>query len=807
MANWHKKTHTFMLHGALFAYYLCIITLMLIINYLLAIATFIVIYLAERLVLFWIKKKPMWPLISYDLLVDAISYTAAFLVLIGILHLVFKKVDTLGLIWFDIALYLVIKFIRPHHIFFKLKNKENIEFEKGHVISILFFTIMMVECFAFNYKAYSGNKDVTSYQNFVCDDISSDGTIESNKITLTNKQCIYIETHDKGYDSIYLSFDNSDMNLYVNIFEMRDDSPVYQFKEYALIDPKYDAYGYISLKDMGGVKSLKIEFDIDDSRYLNNSSKPIVVVTKICFDEYFPLIVNPIRLAGLFLLVLLVANFKKVIISSELKDDLSPYQKLEKVILLGGTLFFVIFIIQALANSSAYFIKYDELYLGGTSSNNIYYQQFAAYLKGQLHLDVDVDPRLATLTNPYDPSKRAGMTVLWDHAFYNGKYYSYYGHAPIYLVMFPIYLVSGYVPSNLFILQFGVLFSIYAFLLVGIQVIKLFVKKCSTTFLVLTLIAMVFGSLLFTNNTYEYGGMVYRIPYAYANGFLFLTIYLFIKGYNASNWRFIYFIFTGLSLVFIVLSRPLEIIYLFLFVPIIIKMIKESNVEKKQIIIDYVPAISVVFIGAIFVCIMNYVRFESIFEFGEHYQLTVTDCRNNSLDIDGILPTIYHFFIKKPKYNEENKLLLYRSEIEKMDIHPYITSSVGLLFVPITLFIFLIPFVLQKEDSLSFKIFIITSPLLVFFVAFINYCFAGVCPRYLNDFAPWAALTGGIVALKALEKDNGKHPVVPSLICVTLIISVLISFQYHFIEFDGLKIGDFYGLLSIVKSITNQYNI
>ena len=300
--------------------------------------------------------------------------------------------------------------------------------------------------------------------------------------------------------------------------------------------------------------------------------------------------------------------------------------------------------------------------------------------------------------------------------------------------------------------------------------------------------------------------MVYRIPYAYANGFLFLTIYLFIKGYRATAYRFLYFIFAGLSLVFIVLSRPLDLLYLFLFIPVIIQMIKDYR-GKKQSIIDYVPALGVVLVGAIIVCVMNAVRFGSIFEFGEHYQLTVTDCRNNKLDIEGVLPALYHFIIQPPKYNKIEHLLMYRNTAENFDTHPYNTYSVGLLFVPISLLILLTPFIFTKDDDYTFKIFAIGSPLLIFLMAFINYCFAGVCPRYLLDIAPWAALTGGLIGLKALEKDNGKHPVVPVLLSLVLIANIVLTSQYHFMEFDGLRPGDFNGLYSIFKSIFNRYNI
>ena len=781
---------------------------MIFLNYLLALSLFVVIYLAQRLVLFWAKKKPIWPLVSYDLLTDGIAYTALVIVLLGILHIIFKKIQPINLLWLDTFLYVLVATIKPHKIYSVFKNKEKPNLlQKKYIVGGFLGLILLLECFLFNAGAYSSNKETRVYQNFITEGITSTGEVKDNKIVLETKDFFYINTDKKNYDNIYLSFDNDDMNLYINIFAKREGMVDYEFMTYYLIDPTIDAYGYMPLKDMASVESLKIEVDIDASRYLSSETMPKVIVDKIEFDSYFPLIVNPLRIGLLFGVVLLVANFKKLFISKEVNEEQSFYQRIEKTILWGGLILFVLFVIHALIQNSAYFIKYDVLYLGGTSSNNIYHQQFDAYLKGQLHLDVPVSDALKNLSNPYDPGQRGGIEYLWDHAFYNGKYYCYYGHAPIYLVMLPIYLISGgYVPTNLFVLQLGVLFSLFVFLLAALQIYKLFIKKTNHVFVILTLISIAFGSLLLTNNTYEYGGMVYRIPYAYANGFLFLTIYLFIKGYYADKKRFLYFAFTGLSLVFIVLSRPLELIYLLLFIPIIIRMLKDKNRTTEQKLIDYIPAISVVFIGAIIVCIMNMVRFGSILEFGEHYQLTVTDCTKNHLSIDGILPTIYHYFVKSPGFNESSQMLTYKGGVEQFDIHPYITSSVGLLFIPVFLCVFLIPYVMNKKDDLCLILFVAISPVVIFLVAFINYCFAGVCPRYLNDITPWASLLGGLLALKAIEKDNQKHPVVPSLIAGVLIVNILLTGQYHFEGFDGLKIGDFEGLLGIIRTIPNHYN-
>ena len=46
---------------------------MIFINYLLALVLFALIYLGVRLVRFWLKKEPIWPLLSWNLLINGIA--------------------------------------------------------------------------------------------------------------------------------------------------------------------------------------------------------------------------------------------------------------------------------------------------------------------------------------------------------------------------------------------------------------------------------------------------------------------------------------------------------------------------------------------------------------------------------------------------------------------------------------------------------------------------------------------------------------------------------------------------------------
>ena len=65
--------------------------------------------------------------------------------------------------------------------------------------------------------------------------------------------------------------------------------------------------------------------------------------------------------------------------------------------------------------------KYDGMIITGAPVENLEYE--------------DVDPRLSEMENPYDPQarKELGIYYHWDHAFYNGKYYMYFGIVPVVL--------------------------------------------------------------------------------------------------------------------------------------------------------------------------------------------------------------------------------------------------------------------------------------------------------------------------------------------------------------------------------------
>lgn len=104
------------------------------------------------------------------------------------------------------------------------------------------------------------------------------------------------------------------------------------------------------------------------------------------------------------------------------------------------------------------------------SGNQITQEQVDAFENGQISLLKEVDDALLQVENPYDWGMRndSGAKAEWDHVFYDGKYYSYYGIAPVVLLYLPYHKLTGhYCSTNLSILLFslvGLLFLAMAYL-------------------------------------------------------------------------------------------------------------------------------------------------------------------------------------------------------------------------------------------------------------------------------------------------------------------------------------------------------
>ena len=324
-------------------------------------------------------------------------------------------------------------------------------------------------------------------------------------------------------------------------------------------------------------------------------------------------------------------------------------------------------------------------------------QQLDAWLKGQLALDFKPDARLQYLDNVYDQSERNFKEVpfLWDRAYYKGQYYSYFGIAPIITTYLPVYLITGKLPCSALANFINLMFVVVAFNYLLTRLTSLFMPKVNPLlFLLSKLCALLMTQAFFVT----YGFSFYGIAYLSAIGFFCLAIawslsYLQFIPKDGSlscawlkkltnNKAFLQLFLAGIALVGLVASRPLDLLVLLCFlVPFMIHLLLSKSLVADKVKSLVVVAIPVA-IGAVVLMSYNYLRFDSVFEFGQFMQLTVfdTNFHMENLSLERAWTILTHFLWSSFNYVSQFPYVLPNSNVElNMGNYSFVPERSGIL--------------------------------------------------------------------------------------------------------------------------------
>ncbi len=203
---------------------------------------------------------------------------------------------------------------------------------------------------------------------------------------------------------------------------------------YPLSDTEIEAGSAAAVKDCiniypyGKVHEIYAHFTIPEGAEVR--------VDKISINAKVPMDIKPLRCLVLFLITLFLAA------SFVLGDSLpvcSRTSKLQQVCIL-------LFILTVLALGWGLSRSNTKLY-SGAYAHHAQYQELARALKDG-HCDLffyPADGRLKTAENPYDTSSLQveGIEYLPDYAYFDGKYYVYFGILPELLLYLPWHLATG----------------------------------------------------------------------------------------------------------------------------------------------------------------------------------------------------------------------------------------------------------------------------------------------------------------------------------------------------------------------------
>ena len=276
------------------------------------------------------------------------------------------------------------------------------------------------------------------------------------------------------------------------------------------------------------------------------------------------------------------------------------------------------------------------------------YQSVArSLLAGRSWIDYPVADTLRNLPNPYNSDIRAqavaGNYYLFDYAFYDGKYYSYFGVLPAVIFFLPYLILTGndLAPWKAMLL----IVFILAILCVGMA--HLLFKKwgAHAPLTVQVILAVAFSCVVQPALYLSYMSTTYSVPIGLGLILALSAICLWVKGSMTPSTkrrqRLMYYIAGGLLSGLIVGCRP-QICAVVIILPLCIIASEHwsSGIDIETKCKDFfgtsiLSALAAAVTASPFL-FWNAIRFGSPFDFGATYQLTMVDMNQQKADISKI---------------------------------------------------------------------------------------------------------------------------------------------------------------------------
>jgi hypothetical protein len=649
------------------------------------------------------------------------------------------------------------------------------------------FTVCMaLELFVFNFN--STHLFLNNYKNTILDLSSA---------TATNFDCELRQNENSGYTS--LEFKGVNTPIGTVTFEAESDKKGYVDFSIDMTDETNSAYyrsGIASaqvLRDnersqtavcnfSGTVYDIKFSFTADEDETITLNR--IILNNPVTLDFSF-LRFGIFFIGSLLIYLLALSHFFSV-----------SFENRRRTVKVCAYTLTGIFIAAALVmtNCSRYTNENHSIIsdFKSTSGNQITQEIVDAFEAGQLTLDLEMNEQLAELENPYDTSQREAAqigTYPWDHLYYDGNYYSYYGIGPVLVLFLPYHLLTGYYfPSSWAIWLFGALgiFFLTKFYLCFME--KFFKKTRASLILSGLFIMQLSTGIWFCFNAFNF----YEI--AQSSGFVCVTAgAFFLISSNVIGDGKIKNLRLALSAVMLslgVLCRPTLAVYcvaalLFIYAGLRKKksLYTAQSGSKAKYYIPYILCALLPFaaIGSIQVW-YNYARFGNPLDFGIQYSLTINDFTSAEYHTMFVAVGFFNYLLMFPSFSERFPFFN-TSFVPTFYPQGYYfvatVSAVGLLWKCLPIVSYgksLRAYRLcENKNKLLYAVLLAAVCIICPFAVIFSIWESGYGARYCVDFA-WQIIIGAlIIAFIVYEKcrDNtqrhlNKLMVLSAVICLVL---------------------------------------
>jgi len=374
------------------------------------------------------------------------------------------------------------------------------------------------------------------------------------------------------------------------------------------------------------------------------------------------------------------------------------------------------------------------------SATNYYANLAMGFRAGKLHLLIEPNSELLSLSNPYDPSTREGVSFPVDYSLYNGKFYLYWGPIPALILALisplfrsrvgDLYLVFSFV-CGIFLLQF----------LLAIKIWDRFFRDLPKWVLALSIfvVGLTFPWIYMLIN--EPNGRIYEAAISGGQFFLLGSFLAAVLAFDRPVTSPVLLALTGLLSALAIGTRLILALPIgFMILMVAYRIWKTSRSSPGNLSMNLISLGLPLILGFVGLGWYNWARFGSVTETGLSYQLAAVNMGGH-----GLFSPIYfiqnlYSYLLQPPYRIAQFPFLYPKEISPV---------IGLLFIaPFTMFAILPITALliktfrkdpsgSKDNGNDFLDWIMTSLLGTFSCAFcMMLIFFWIAIRYMADFMP-----------------------------------------------------------------------
>ncbi|MCM1505860.1 MAG: hypothetical protein NC177_01815 [Ruminococcus flavefaciens] len=584
--------------------------------------------------------------------------------------------------------------------------------------------------------------------------------------------------------------------LKVNVDIADDTSSVYRNGIVtAEIVPENESTSYITFLLSGDVEKLQFHFSGEEN-------SDFFTIASIELNAPVPFEISVLRM----LIILIVSTLAYAIIFSAFLNK--EYRKNKTFCNLTSYIITVTAVLIAVGMTIARIPADSEDYFKQKSGNQISEELVLAFENKQVSLLQEPSERLLEMEDPYDSNLRSAENVYtaWDHVFYNGKYYSYYGIAPVILLFLPYHMITEYFfPTDIAVMIFAVIGIIFLVLTYNAIIKRWFRNIPSGCYIAGLIMIMTVCGIWFSVGR----PLFYEI--SISSGFAFVTLgaYFLISSNVISKGKTSLpkVTLASLFLATAVLCRPTLAVYsICACVYYAIGFSKSAEVKdeegivqikKKRRIAYLVCALIPFVVLGLVQMIYNYVRFGSPLDFGIQYSLTINDFVDAEYHtlfmLIGLFGYLFQFPTIKADYPYVETWFTYFRANGYYFKDSGQTSGIVWLALPVFAYLLTGKALKRLPDRKSrlWSIAVIGLPCVIMPVVIICSIWeSGYAVRYVADFS-WQILMGALAVLFFLyqtSKNTTLKKLFKYFMAFSLVASLIVNipqiFTFAFAEYD-----------------------